>query len=73
MAFIWGVSPLKSDPPPISKPRERDQQKWDPVLRPGALQYKDLRMILTPNRFTLWRIMRFAPPKQSSGQRENAP
>jgi len=30
--------------------RERDQQKWEPVLRPIALQNMNWRMNLSPNR-----------------------
>jgi len=47
---------------PLSKsvPPERGQQKWDPVLRPAARQIKRGRMTLSPNRCTLWRVMREA-------------
>jgi hypothetical protein len=37
---------------------ERDQKKWIPVFRPIALQKYKWRMILSPNRGTLRRIMR---------------
>ena len=44
-----GTSPIRA---------ERDQQKWVPVLRPGALQTLNLRMISVAEPPTLWRIMR---------------
>jgi hypothetical protein len=47
-------------PYPLSKSvaAERGQQKWDPVLRPAKLQINFWRMTFSPNRFTLWRVMR---------------
>jgi hypothetical protein len=41
--------------------KERDQQKWMPVLRPGALQLQEAQdLVAKPH--TLWRILRAAPP-----------
>jgi hypothetical protein len=47
-------------PYPLSKSvaAERGQQKWDPDLRPAKLQINFWRMTFSPNRFTLWRVMR---------------
>jgi hypothetical protein len=38
--------------------RKRDQQKWNPVLRPVALQIFKWRMDLIAKPLALWRIMR---------------
>jgi len=37
---------------------ERDQQKWNPVLRPIALQFIEAAHDLFAKPLTLWRIMR---------------
>jgi len=42
----------------VDFPRERDQQKWDPVLRPIALSDIKRAHDLVAKPLTLWRIMR---------------
>jgi hypothetical protein len=44
---------------PASSREERDQQKWNAVLRPIALSIK-MAHDLFAKPLTLWRIMRFA-------------